>query len=123
MAARVRVKWQDQEFILDKEVANAIDQIIEAAAGSSGTAQSRISVAVATVETSAQGSVERSPDVGHQPWLLRITEVSERIGISVETLRYWRKHQKGPKAARVGNHLIYRAADVETWVNAQFDAL
>lgn len=53
--------------------------------------------------------------------LLRMDEVSERTGIPVETLRSWRKHNQGPKSARLGGRVAYRERDVEEWINAQFD--
>ncbi|KRB73049.1 hypothetical protein ASE01_19940 [Nocardioides sp. Root190] len=52
--------------------------------------------------------------------LLRMNEVSERTGVPLETLRYWRKQGRGPKAARIGRRVVYRAADVETWIDQQF---
>ena len=57
-----------------------------------------------------------------QTRLLRMEEVSERIGVPVGTLRYWRKTGTGPRAARIGRRVVYREADVEAWINAQFDA-
>lgn len=53
--------------------------------------------------------------------LLRIEDVAERTSIPIETLRYWRKQGTGPKAARIGRRVVYRAADVEAWINEQFD--
>jgi predicted DNA-binding transcriptional regulator AlpA len=57
--------------------------------------------------------------------LMRIEEVSEETGIPVETLRYWRQRQKGegPTSARIGRRVVYRAADVDAWINAQFGDL
>lgn len=54
--------------------------------------------------------------------LLRIEEVSDQTGVPVETLRYWRKRDKGegPKSAKLGRRVVYRESDVEAWVNAQF---
>lgn len=52
--------------------------------------------------------------------LLRMAEVAEQTGIPVETLRTWRKQGRGPKAARIGSCVMYRAADVEAWIEQQF---
>lgn len=57
-----------------------------------------------------------------QTRLLRMEEVSERIGVPVGTLRYWRKTGIGPKAARMGRRVVYREADLEAWIDAQFNA-
>ena len=54
--------------------------------------------------------------------LLRIHEVAQETGIPLETLRYWRKQGRGPKSAKLGRRVVYRASDVETWINDQFDA-
>lgn len=53
--------------------------------------------------------------------LLRIEQVAERTGVAVSTLRHWRQANTGPKSARVGRRVVYRASDVEAWINAQFD--
>lgn len=55
------------------------------------------------------------------PRILGIEEVSSVTGIPVNTLRYWRQHGQGPKAARFGRRLAYRASDVAAWIDEQFD--
>lgn len=52
--------------------------------------------------------------------LLHMDEVAEQTGIPVETLRTWRKQGVGPKGARIGKRVMYRAADVEAWIEQQF---
>ena len=52
--------------------------------------------------------------------LMRIGEVSERIGVPVDTLRGWR-HGDGPRSARLGRRVVCRAADVESRPPAQWD--
>jgi excisionase family DNA binding protein len=42
-------------------------------------------------------------------------ELSERLGIPVETLKRWRRTGDGPKFMRVGRHVRYRLADVEAY--------
>lgn len=54
--------------------------------------------------------------------LLRIEQVAERTGVAVSTLRHWRQHGHGPKAARIGRRLVYRAADVDAWMDEQTKA-
>ena len=54
--------------------------------------------------------------------LLLTTEVAELIRTPEATLRYWRHTGVGPKSARLGRRVVYRRADVEAWVEAQFTA-
>lgn len=46
-------------------------------------------------------------------------EVSEYLGVPVQTLYRWRKHEAGPGGFRVGRHIRYRWADVDAWVEQQ----
>jgi excisionase family DNA binding protein len=46
-------------------------------------------------------------------------ELSEYLGVPVNTLYQWRHRGIGPKALKVGRHLRYRWADVEEWLDAQ----
>ena len=54
--------------------------------------------------------------------LLLMAAVSERTGVPINTLRYWRQLGQGPKSARVGRRVMYREDDVEAWINEQFEA-
>ena len=54
--------------------------------------------------------------------LMRVPEVSELTGVSEATLRFWRSVGKGPRSAKLGRRIVYRRADVEAWVEAQFEA-
>ena len=42
-------------------------------------------------------------------------ELSERLGIPVETLKRWRRTGFGPRFLRAGRHIRYRLTDVEAW--------
>jgi len=53
--------------------------------------------------------------------LLTIEEAAEALRTPVSTLRYWRHMNKGPRAARIGGRIMYRQADLEQWLEAQFD--
>jgi len=53
--------------------------------------------------------------------LRTIEETAELLRTPVSTLRYWRHMNKGPKAARIGGRIMYRQADLEQWLNDQFD--
>ena len=50
------------------------------------------------------------------PQLWSVVEVSEYLGVPVQTLYYWRKSRTGPPAARVGKHLRYDPDAVRAWV-------
>jgi excisionase family DNA binding protein len=46
-------------------------------------------------------------------------EVAQYLGVPVKTLYYWRCQGLGPRGARLGKHLRYRAEDVRAWVEMQ----
>lgn len=52
--------------------------------------------------------------------LLRIEDVSDLLGVPVLTLRDWRAKGYGPRAAKLGQRLVYRQSECEAWVDAQF---
>lgn len=52
--------------------------------------------------------------------LLRIPEVAEKTGVSENTLRFWRLQGRGPKSAKLGRRIVYKEADVDEWLEAQF---
>lgn len=54
--------------------------------------------------------------------LLTIKDVAARYPIPEATLRYWRHKGDGPPSARIGRRVVYREADVEAWIEAQFAA-
>ena len=54
--------------------------------------------------------------------LLTMEEVAAYVRRPLATVRYWRYQGTGPKSARVGGRILYRRADVEAWVDAQFAA-
>ena len=45
-------------------------------------------------------------------------EVSQRLNISVATLRRWRLEKRGPTFVKVGSHVRYRPEDLDSWVAA-----
>lgn len=51
--------------------------------------------------------------------MLRIEQVSERTGVPVATLRYWRYQGTGPASFRLGRRVVYDAAEIERWINEQ----
>ena len=45
-------------------------------------------------------------------------EVAETVRTPVETVRYWRHINKGPKSFKVGRRVLYAIEDVEAWLNS-----
>lgn len=46
-------------------------------------------------------------------------EVSEYLGVPIDTLYVWRHRSKGPRSSKVGRHLRYRWEDVDKWLDDQ----
>lgn len=63
-------------------------------------------------------TVEPAPAPRAEP-LWRIGDVADYLGVPVGTLYQWRHLGTGPKAYRLGKHLRYRQADVESWLAEQ----
>ena len=53
--------------------------------------------------------------------LLTIVELSEMLGIPVDTLYGWRHRGEGPQGYRIGRHVRYRRSAVEDWLEARLD--
>jgi excisionase family DNA binding protein len=49
------------------------------------------------------------------------TEVSEMLGIPLDTLYAWRHRGLGPRGYRVGRYVRYRPSAVESWLEEQAD--
>jgi len=55
--------------------------------------------------------------------LLSIEDAAERIGRPVATLRFWRATgTDGPRSFRLGGRVVYKAVDIESWVEAAYEA-
>lgn len=52
--------------------------------------------------------------------LLTPAEVAERVRRPVATVRFWRATGTGPRSANVGGRVLYKAADVESWIEQEF---
>lgn len=65
-------------------------------------------------------TVHYSAEVTERLELLTLQQVAERYNIAENSLRYWRAQGTGPKSARIGRRVMYRATDVEAWVEEQF---
>ena len=53
--------------------------------------------------------------------LLTINELSEMLGIPIDTLYGWRHRGEGPQGYRIGRHVRYRRAAVEAWLEGRLD--
>jgi DNA-binding transcriptional MerR regulator len=53
--------------------------------------------------------------------ILGIEQLAEELNTSINTVRYWRTIGYGPRSARIGRRVVYRRADVDAWVDAQFE--
>ena len=52
---------------------------------------------------------------------MTIQELAAELGMPLQTVRHWRLNGYGPRAARIGRRVLYRRADVQAGVNAEFD--
>lgn len=59
-----------------------------------------------------------TPTIDHptEP-LLTVAEVADWLGISPQTLYYWRHTHRGPRSLTVGGAVRYRRADIEEWLD------
>ena len=49
--------------------------------------------------------------------ILRADEVSQRTGVPVQTLKYWRAHGRGPRWYKLGRRVVYDLDAVDAWVD------
>lgn len=54
--------------------------------------------------------------------LLTLEEAADRLRTPASTLRFWRNRRTGPVSIKVGRRVMYREADIEAWIEAQFAA-
>ncbi|RSD23942.1 helix-turn-helix transcriptional regulator [Amycolatopsis eburnea] len=50
-----------------------------------------------------------------QPHYLTLAEVADRYRTTERTVRYWRQTDYGPKAVKVGRHVLYPVAELEAF--------
>ena len=53
--------------------------------------------------------------------LMSLADLSEMLGIPVNTLYRWRVRGEGPSGYRLGKHVRYQRAAVEAWLETQAD--
>nr|WP_238356983.1 helix-turn-helix domain-containing protein [Kribbella italica] len=45
-------------------------------------------------------------------------ELADYLGVTIETLRNWRRHDQGPAFLRIGIRIWYKRAEVAAWIEA-----
>jgi DNA-binding transcriptional MerR regulator len=65
------------------------------------------------MSTDTTGATAESTELA----FLTTNEFATRVRSNSETVRYWRKIGYGPKGIRVGRRVLYRATDVNAWLN------
>ena len=53
--------------------------------------------------------------------VMSLVDLSEMLGIPVNTLYRWRVRGEGPTGYRLGKHVRYQRAAVEPWLETQTD--
>jgi excisionase family DNA binding protein len=48
-----------------------------------------------------------------------VEELCAKLHATPETLRTWRKRGTGPRAYKIGRHVLYAEADVRAWLEAR----
>lgn len=51
--------------------------------------------------------------------LMTVTDLSDYLGIPVNTLYQWRTKGYGPVGVRMGKYVRYRPDDVKSWLDQQ----
>lgn len=52
-------------------------------------------------------------------YLLDPPATARALGVTVDTLKAWRRKGVGPPFVRFGNRIRYRATDLDTWLDSQ----
>jgi Helix-turn-helix domain len=55
--------------------------------------------------------------------LWSLEETAYFLGVSIDTVRAWRRLGSGPRGLRLGKHVKYRPQDVMSWLATREDAL
>lgn len=51
-----------------------------------------------------------------------IEEAAAHLGLELTTLRKWRLHGKGPISFKVGRYVAYKVADLDAYLDGQYQA-
>ncbi|MFI9486983.1 helix-turn-helix transcriptional regulator [Promicromonospora sp. NPDC052451] len=60
---------------------------------------------------------EHDKRLDHTP-MWTVEELCEKLHASPETVRSWRKNGTGPRAYKIGRHVLFEEADVRAWIKA-----
>ncbi|CAM5584941.1 Replication initiation protein OS=Streptomyces alboniger OX=132473 GN=CP975_20795 PE=4 SV=1 [Streptomyces alboniger] len=120
--ARV-LRWGNQ---VDVQTIGGLDGVeLDDGAVASYVAKYATKAAETTRSTSRDDRFRRRGGVGMRRPLpdryLTPTDLSDLLGIPVETVYQWRRKHTGPRGFRVGRHLRFDPEDVRTWVAAQME--
>ena len=77
----------------------------------------------AASQTEMESEMEPQNVIPSVAKLLKPDDVADLLGIPIATIYVWRTRGRGPRALKVGKHLRYRAADVESWLESQADGV
>lgn len=59
------------------------------------------------------------PSPAETPELLTVAQFAELLSVHPATLATWRYEGRGPRFIKVGRHVRYRLADINTWLDEQ----
>ena len=51
--------------------------------------------------------------------LMSTSEVAEYLNVSIDTIRRWRYHRKGPAFLRIGKVCRYWRSEVDAWIESE----
>lgn len=60
--------------------------------------------------------------VGQPPEYLTTDEVAKLVRAPAESVRFWHHAGRGPRSVKIGRRRLYRRADVEAWLEKQYDS-
>lgn len=73
------------------------------------------------VREGAEGRRNLGGALGADDRLVSTGDLSEYLGIPVQTIYQWRHRGEGPRGYRIGRHVRYRWADVQAWLATRSD--
>lgn len=88
------------------------------------TCSTSVCATVQCMPSDKHSATELSPEtqeVLRRRELLSPDQLAEYLGVPIATVYRWRARRTGPCGLRVGRHVRYRWADVESWLEAQAD--
>jgi excisionase family DNA binding protein len=81
----------------------------------------KLAIAGGFPDHSPFSDIRRRAMINELDRLMTITDLSEMLGVPVDTLYGWRHRGEGPAGYRIGRHVRYRRAAVEAWLDTQVD--